>query len=861
VTLASAAAGVYFVASLAPERLRAEVERQVTAASGAPCRIGSLRVAPGLPIEVEGRDVRLWDGALVVAHARGRVSIASAILGKIRLSRLQLEGVTLDLREGTPGRGAHRPEAEDAGGDLLASLHAAAETTLATLALADHLVIRDARIDLAAGISLLDLHARLSQGGLRREARLVAQMRIRAGDAHRGLVEWNGSRGEDAGYRLSVAISELDLGWLATLLPDFGTRLRGWVSGVADVALSDAERARIELDLLARELGWRGFEVPRVSVRADLDVAPDRLSMSSARVRGGPVDVELDLEAARPFSPDAPLDVAARVSDLSVDELVELLTSMPGAWVEDARDVLEALDGGRVASFVARSRGPLSAWRPEPDAATRGLPAGLELSARLADLRVQLAPDDAIEDVSLVASWAGDRVSLRDVVGRRAGLDLPRLDLSLDGVSHWLAADLGRRVPDAGDVRLAGLPLLIELLEPKPGSTAPPIDVRLAHLEHPALLWPVRGLDLRVRDGGDALEGEIHAGSWAGVPLRGRLRWRSRPMHLVADLAAAAPEQTASAAPAPEMPDAPAGLPLEGVAWAAGDFEIGALASEVWSHRVLRARVRAARSRVAFDGVVADTLPSGRVEGDAILDLGRADALPYRAVFTARDLDADTLLSQAKLGRGLVAGRVEAAGDLRGRYEPGVHPSAALSGDVHLVARDGHVRHDLPAVLALTLAGEGLDFRSDRERVRYTTCESRLELRDGVAHTDALEFEGPDLRMFGSGSLDLGHPPHAIDSEVVVFLFRPVDRVLGAMPIVGSLLLGGADNLLAAYFELAGPWDAPTATYQPLRTLNTGPLRLVTGLPSVVRRGIESLGAGEDAVASEEAAPGNGVAP
>jgi hypothetical protein len=209
-----------------------------------------------------------------------------------------------------------------------------------------------------------------------------------------------------------------------------------------------------------------------------------------------------------------------------------------------------------------------------------------------------------------------------------------------------------------------------------------------------------------------------------------------------------------------------------------------------------------------------------------------------------------------------VAGRVEASGDLRGRYEPGVHPSAALSGDVHLIARRGHVRHDLPAVLAITLAGEGLDFRSERDHVRYTSCESRLEFTDGVARTDALKFEGPDLRMFGSGSLDLGHPPHTIDSEVVVFLFRPVDRVLGAMPIVGNLILGGGENLLAAYFQLEGPWDAPTATYQPLRTLNTGPLRLVTGLPSVVRRGIESLGsAAGDPVVPTEVAPGNGAAP
>jgi hypothetical protein len=321
---------------------------------------------------------------------------------------------------------------------------------------------------------------------------------------------------------------------------------------------------------------------------------------------------------------------------------------------------------------------------------------------------------------------------------------------------------------------------------------------------------------------------------------------------LVAKTAKHAPEASSAIAAASAPPS---GLSLDGIVWAEGHFEVGLLKTHVWSHRTLRAHVRAAKSRVAFDGVASDMLPSGHVAGNASLDLSRPDVLPYRAVFTAKDLDADALFVQTELGAGLVAGRVDAEGDVRGRYEPGAHPTAALNGSLHLIARDGHVRHDLPAVLALTLAGEGLDFRRERELVRYTTCESRLELTDGVAHTDALEFEGPDLRMFGSGSLDLGHPPHALDSEVVVFLFRPVDRVLGAMPIVGNLLLGGADNLLAAYFELDGPWDAPTATYRPLRSLNAGPLRLVTGLPSVVMRGIGSLGGGDVQVDPVEAEP------
>jgi hypothetical protein len=885
----SAAAGAYVAASLAPERLRMEVERQVAAATGAPCRVATLRVKPGLPIEVEGREVALWDGALTVRRANARVSIAAALVGEVRLSRLALEGAVLSIRRGGEVPRDDRDETADAvpdaPEDLLAAIQDASRNALGALALADTLLIRGGRVEVAqerapdvVAYSLEDIHARLMHSRLRGDSTLVAQARIRSGDAHRGLIEWNGSRREGEPLRLTIAATELDLRWLGSLAATDAFRPSGWLSGVADIELPDRERAKVALDLVAREFAWRIsderkplFRVPRVSALADLSVEPDRISMHAARMRGGPIDAVIDGQAARPLDLDSNLDLSVRVDDVSVDELLALLTSTPAPWVEDAKGVLEAVDGGRVATFRARSRGPISDFGGGASTDSRGLPPGLELAAELEDLRIGLGFDHVIEGVSLRATWAGDKVVLRDAVGRRGGFDLPRLDFELDGVSRLLEADLDRRVPDSGDVLLKGLPLLISLFEPKPDSQVVPphIDLRLSHLEHPAVLWPMRSLDLGFREHEDQLVGEIRAGTWAGVPFRGTLTWQSDPMHLTANLVALGADHASPGGADPPVdppPPASSGLPLDGLVWAEGSFELGTLESDVWSHRRLSGRVRAAMSRVAFDGVEADTLPSGRVEGDLLIDLGREDALPYRAVFTASDLDADALFAQAKLGRGLVAGRVSANGDLRGRYERGVHPTAALNGEVHLTARDGHVRHDLPAVLALTLAGESLDLRSEREVVRYTSCESRLELTEGVARTDALEFEGPDLRMFGSGSLDLGHPPHAIDSEVVVFLFRPVDRVLGAMPIIGSLILGGSDNLFAAYFQLDGPWDAPTATYQPLRSLNTGPLRLVTGLPSVVRRGIASLG-GTDASAppvetpATGPPPGNGEAP
>ena len=245
------------------------------------------------------------------------------------------------------------------------------------------------------------------------------------------------------------------------------------------------------------------------------------------------------------------------------------------------------------------------------------------------------------------------------------------------------------------------------------------------------------------------------------------------------------------------------------------------------------------------------------------IDLGDAESLPYRVDVDARGLDAGTLLTQAGLGGGLVEGSVDMKGQFSARHVPGRHPLEALSGQLEVEARDGSVRHDLPVVVALTLASDIFSLNPDRDRVRYDRCRATLAAEEGVVRTEALELDGPDVRLFASGSLDIGHAPHPLEAEMAVFLFRQVDRAIGRIPIVRDLLLGESENLLAAYYQIEGPWDAPTARSQPLRSFYTGPVRLMERLPGVVRQGVQALGEAVTPLApgSAAASPGLGDPP
>jgi hypothetical protein len=145
-------------------------------------------------------------------------------------------------------------------------------------------------------------------------------------------------------------------------------------------------------------------------------------------------------------------------------------------------------------------------------------------------------------------------------------------------------------------------------------------------------------------------------------------------------------------------------------------------------------------------------------------------------------------------------------------------------------------------VAAIALASAMFNPFAQRETVRYDRIDTLLEFEQGRLQADSFKMEGPDVRAFASGSVDVGREPHPVDAEVVLFLFRPIDIVLEKIPLLNLLLLGSNENLVAAHFELEGPWSDPKARLIPLRSLATGPASLIFDtLPKLLLRGLQEL--------------------
>jgi hypothetical protein len=876
VLVAAFAAGFGLAQALAPTRLRAEAEQRLAEALGGPVAIARMRLSSGLRLHAE--EVTAWpaeSGALLEVE---RVEASLRPLGLLTrgplLGSLRLDGVRLAIARSRSGswsppplgkHAARRPPAEPA-------RPAAAEPWLAPLTALEGLAramldgpgvagsielhgasvrFEDARPpgEGAVALRLEGLEGRLRRHRILGGAELFVRGSLLEGDEPRGTLEILGSRARGGKLELALAATSLDLGALAPYLERRrpAPPLAGHLSGYLGFQSEAPGEAVVELDLVLaglesllpafESLEARPLEVSRVDLAGFLELSPGKLRLRDARIEDGNLSLELAGAIARPLRRASAAELSLELGGLEVEELRDLLSWLPEVRREQAARALTRLEAGRLASLQVAGEASLSGWQDFLAGRTRELPEGFSLAADVAEARIRVGKDDHLEELSGHLAWTGDHLEVQGARARLNGNPMPVLDLTLGGVANFLAGDPERRKLAPGGKPLRGLDALFDVMAGDPAKKSPPVETRIrveiAAADHPALLWPLEDVAASLTLSRDGFRVDDLRGTWAGVPIAGAARFEREPEKAMKVDLVASP---------PAAPLEPRRAGANG--WAQGRFEVARLKTRIWTHEQMRGRFSARGARFDFEGVEATFAPHGRIEGTASLDFSQLGGVPYRASFVVTDGDVSGLAGQIGLPADFATGDIELAGSFEGRIAPGAHGSDGLTGLLSARARDGVIRRVLPAVTALALASSSFNPFTGRDQIRYDTADAVLEFADGGIHTNAFSIDGPDLRVFASGSLSLARPTHDVDAHVVLFLFRQIDNVIGKIPVLNLLLLGTNQNLMAAYYDLTGPWADPDAELVPLRSLNTGPANLVLeGVPFLVRRSLQAIGA------------------
>jgi hypothetical protein len=894
----SAAAGFTVAERVTPDFLRVEIQERLEVALGTPVRVESVGIGLGLRVALIGRGIEAYPGpggpALRVERVVVELRPFSHLTGQRRMRRLTLEGPTLRLGRDAEGAWTPAPLAQLLAEDQPAApaatrhpdeilsplivLEASARSLLESELPADRLEVHRGRIEWdasarRAGGRAESARARRDAGEpgplwdgieleMRRRALLgetLLHLYARLADrrADRGAIEIDGRHARDGAIRLAVAATDLDLGAATSSPAALPPRLRlaGVASGVVIFEAPAPGSGRLEVDLVGREIRSAAPEsepllgplaASRLEVSGAVEIDPQGVRLRGTRLRSDHLGLRLEGRVERPLRGTSEGELSLALEDVRLEDVRRLLAWLPDVRREEAENLLANLEAGRLHRLQLGGAAPLAEWQAFLAGRSTRMPRDFELLAELEEVRLR-AGDDPIEDLGGRLAWADEHLEVRGLQARLAGRELPVLDLEVEGISSFFGTDPERRRLRASAPPLAGLGALWKDLRPTRSEGEPsrmPVALGLAieRLEHPMFLWPIEGLDARITPIEQGVRVEARDGSWGGVPIELAADWLFEPeervvARVVAGRGEAAPPAQESAAPEPGELE-----PDEG-AWAHGSLTLGPVDEPRWKQHGATARFELRGERLRLSGAQLDLAPHGRGVANALIDLSRSDAAPFQLSFEIFDGDLPTLGAAVRLPAEIASGRVDVAGSLEGSFDPAAPLAAGLAGLIEVDAREGTLRKEVPAVMALALASEVLSPIGRRERVRYDRIRTLLELDRGRLSTESLSLDGPDARAFASGRVALGKPPHAIEAQVVLFLFRPMDRVLDKIPIVNFLLLGPNRNLLAAHYELAGSWEDPNVRLVPLETLASGPGTLVfERLPSIVERGLEALG-------------------
>lgn len=903
--------GLVLASWLGPERVRSAAEEGLSEALAAPVSIERARISlrGGLSLVAEG--IRAWPApggpGLEVERAVARVDLLALLRGRLRPQRIELDGAQLRIErtaegalepdvfarlrgvEGAPAQAPRDPMASLVG-RLRAGIRRVAEVALPSRTLqlrGARVVFLDRQVvgpeGAAIPLRFEEVHAEL------REASFGDHLTLRAGgtlvddDGAAGSLELEGGRGEGSSLDLTLSVSELDLraleAWADAWHP--GLTLAGLVHCRARLQAGAGVSERVELAGAVQHLALalpRGARQPPLVIQereaqaaATLELAPLALRIVRGEVRAHSLALSLEGAVARPLRGESRSELALAVEKLELGQVLELARWLPGAARHEAESVLRHFEAGQVTELELRMQDSLLRLRDRLTGSVPLLPGELELGASVREARIRVGDDDVLEGVFGHARWHGDTLELSGLRGALRDDPLPQLDFSLTGLRHLVAVGGAQRHAPPPVVPLPGRRALGELLEEgrkrepeRPGWTRLVLDAEW--ILHPILLWPLEQVHAVATPTPEGVRVALERARWGGAPIRGEIDWRRAPLERFRIAVQALPPRAAGAARgAQDAAAAGRAAVRTGTAraraargWARGRFELEHALGASFPLARLHGELRAGGALLALEALEAPVEPRGRLFGDVLLDLSQPQAVGCRAHLELEDVEAESLAAALRLPDGAVTGTLALSSALSGELRPGVRALASLGGELLLRAEDGEVRQRLPLLLAISSVSDALRLFPSRDEIRYDSIEAVLELAEGALISRSLSIRSPDLRLVASGRVDVVQEPHELEAVVGVFFLRPLDTVLGTVPVVSNILLGPDESLFGAYFEVRGPWSDPKARMVPMKTLASGPASFVLeGVPAFVRSGIRAI---QSVLGPGAAAPGTEAA-
>jgi uncharacterized protein YhdP len=212
----------------------------------------------------------------------------------------------------------------------------------------------------------------------------------------------------------------------------------------------------------------------------------------------------------------------------------------------------------------------------------------------------------------------------------------------------------------------------------------------------------------------------------------------------------------------------------------------------------------------------------GSVQGEATI-VDKPDLLSFSLEPKIQGVPVPSFLRWFDISNSEITGKVNLTGHVDTMGKSGTERKKNLNGTFNLKIEDGTIRRLRVVVQLLNLLdlSRWFTFRLpdlNKEGIRFRRISGDFKVTKGVYATENLLVDSDDLRITGSGKIDV--PGDEIDFVVAVRPFAGIDTGLNYIPLIGTGIAAIKNSFLVASFNIKGSIEDPTITPAPLGTLS-----------------------------------------
>jgi hypothetical protein len=574
------------------------------------------------------------------------------------------------------------------------------------------------------------------------------------------------------------------------------------------------------------------LDEPRI--RVNVTTSRGRAAVDLLEITDGGATFQAEAAGSLPIRISTPLRIALALVDVPAESLPHVLAQLAPRLRDPITPMAERFEAGTLALLRLEARthgtGLLELIR-------RGVlsrPGEVRVDGRIVDVTLRAGTENRATELGATAIFDGRRLVLTDVSGRYGERAMPGLELAIAGVDQIRSPDELQCVRPTYVPPMPGLDAALAWAsrEDDDEDDWSLLDLEFDWLSHPALLCGIENVAVSMRPAPNGLDFTVQRGIWAGVPIEASGRYENKegaPERVVIAARLGPPFEAMSPTP-PENP------------WARGRFDIEASALGPFALAGARSSIEVSGAVVTLDGVDLALAPAGRAAGGLVLDLSAAKPT-YELQLEADDLQLGHLAASAGIVENKkLSGRLAGEAALRGSLVPGAPTLADASGVITLRARDGVLRERIPVLMAIAVASDRFNPFGARDELPYDAIDLVGHVETGKLSIESLTVDAPSLRIGASGTAYVVDP-FALEGVVGLFLFPDLDSLVGKVPLLNRVFLGGDESLVGAYFSIGGDWQSPSADLVPMKTLSTSaPASFVLeDVPNFVVGGIKRI--------------------